>query len=72
MILTGLKQSLAFAVGIGNSLTMLYLFIKILIFKEVIVAEPYVPILLIEIFVTSIGIFYLYILFKNNHQILRI
>ena len=66
------KQAWAFAVGIGNSLVMLYLFIKIWFLGEVIVDEPSSLILSLEIVVTMIGIFFLWKIFKVNHEVMDV
>lgn len=63
-----LKKALAFAVGIGQSLIMLYINIKIFFVEKVIVMEPNIYILIAEIFLTALGIYYLWKIFTINHE----
>lgn len=72
MIIEDFKQALAFAVGVGNSIIMLWIFLKILIHGEAVVAEPVLVILLTEIVLTIVGIIYLWGIFKKNHQIIEV
>ena len=67
-LVVDLKQALAFSVGIGNSLVLLYIFMNIFIYKRVIVEEPILSILVTEIALTVIGTFYLWKIFKLNHN----
>jgi hypothetical protein len=67
-----MKQALAFSVGIGNSLVMLYLFFRILIFGSTTLLESSKTILIIEIIVTLVGIWYLWRIFKLNHKVMVI
>lgn len=64
-LIQDIKETLAFAVGIGNSLIMLYIFIKILFLDYVIVAEPSIIILTIEIILSIFGMKFLWDIFHK-------
>lgn len=70
MALEELKKGLAFAVGIGQSLIMLYIYLKIFLVERVIVMEPNIYILAAEFILTVLGAYYLWKIFKVNHEII--
>lgn len=66
--LQDIKEALAFAVGIGNTIMILYFLIKIWFVGYVVIGEPSNIILLIEIIVSLIGVKLLWNMFHKNKE----